>query len=105
MAKKERLKKIQNNLKLAEEVFDSFLTLIEDGLLEKDWGNIVCFKNKIWKYKSQIVRMLFDPKTVNRKGKGGEINQSEVLMKNEVHKIVDKKNITVIILKFTSVLN
>jgi len=35
--------------------------------------------------------MLFDPKTVNRKGKGGEINQSEVLIKNEVHKIVDKK--------------
>ncbi len=91
MAKKERLKKIQNNLKRTEEVFDSFLTLIEDGLLEEDWGNIFCFQKQIWKYKSQIARMLFDPKTVNRKGKGGEINQSEVLMKNEVHKIVDKK--------------
>ena len=28
-------------------------------------------------------------KTMNRKGKGGEINQSEIIMKNEHHKLVD----------------
>jgi hypothetical protein len=81
IAKKERLKEIQNNLKRSEEEFDSLV----------DWRSIFAFNNQIRKYKSQIVRMLFDPKTVNRKGKGSEINQSEVIMKNERHKLVDIK--------------
>ena len=91
IVKKESLKEIHNQLKRSEEAFDSFLTSIEDGLLEEDWKRIKGLESPFLTSKSMIAKILRQSKTMNRKGKGGEINQSEIIMKNERHKLVDKK--------------
>ena len=91
IVKNESLKEIHNQLKIPEAVFDSFLTSIEDGLFEEDWRRIKRFESTFLASKSKIAKILRHPKTINRKGNGCEINQSEVIMKNERHKLVDKK--------------